>query len=171
MLRPSPFSKSSVSTTLPFADSAVRILLPQTGNTAQSPLWSRRQQGEDTAGLRWRSRSPDSLCPGGGSAVPTRSTELLSWTEVFLAAPLSGDSLKLLFAITISYSTMFLAKKLLGWKWLMQDSSTVQLGDNFYKAGVLWPRDQYIVLFYFPPRKYGSRNPRVRSRNDLSSHY
>ena len=158
---------------LPFAGPAVRWLLPETGNTAQCPLWSRRQQEEDTARLRWRSRSSDFLCPRAGSAVPTLRVELLSWPEMFLAAPLPGDSLKLLFLITISYATMFLAKKLLGWKWLMQDSAMVQLGDNLTRLQCwsTWPRDRYIVLLYFPPRKYVSGNPRARSRNGPSSHY
>ena len=83
--------------------------------TKGSPLWSRTEQGKDTGWLRWRSRRPDALRPGGGSVVPTLRTELLSLPEMFRGAPLSGDLFKLLFAIMVCYSTMLLAKKLTGW--------------------------------------------------------
>lgn len=82
-------------------------ILPQ----EQSPRIQTGQE-KDTDWLKWRSRltaPPSSLRPGGSSAVPTLSMELLSSLQMFLAAPLSGDLLTVLFVITLFYSTMFLA--------------------------------------------------------------
>lgn len=157
MLRPSPLSKSSVSTIASLCCvSAVRILLPETGNTAQSPLWSRRQRGEDTAGLRWRSRSPDSLVSRRRCCTHTE-VELLSWPEMFLATPFSRRFTQ---ALICNHDILFnnnVSGQETSWV-KMADARIIygQLEDNFYKAGVLEYFDLETNIeccFIFPQEK------------------